>query len=95
VASPMMAAPAFAALMGLDSTLVLVTLVNRCACTQQSLDASGLALVHRVLQGRPAVRTPGSRHIGASIYQNRNGGCIARATRSNQSGLHFLGRGAS
>ncbi len=55
----------------------------------------GLALVHRVLQGRPAVRTPRSRHIGAGVCQDRNDGCIARAAGGNQSGLYFVRRGAS
>jgi len=87
VASPMMAAPAFAALMGLDATLVLVTLVASTALTPITAPAFSHAFLGPALTLSPLALglklfaiLAGSAIIGVTIRRITGPATIARYT---------------
>ena len=96
VASPMMAAPAFAALMGLDATLVLVTLITSSILTPLTAPVfvavfvgSGLTLSPAALGLKLFAILAGSAAVGLGIRRLAGAATIARR-RLEIDGLNII-----
>jgi len=96
VASPMMAAPAFAALMGLDATLVLLTLVASTALVPFSAPllahlfvGPALAIAPLALGTKLALLLAGSAALGLSLRRILGGPAVERL-RPQIDGLNVL-----
>jgi BASS family bile acid:Na+ symporter len=85
VASPMMAAPALAALMGLDATLVLVTLVTSTALVPITAPLFALVFVGTTLAMSPLI-------LGAKLFAILAGAALVGLTARRVVGLGAIER---
>jgi hypothetical protein len=85
VASPMMAAPAFAALMGLDATLVLVTLVASTALTPLTAPLFTLAFTGPALTLSPLA-------LGIKLFVILSGSALIGLIIRRITGVHIIER---